>query len=125
MLTIGALAERSGVPATTLRYYDKIGLLPPTALQGGQRRYDERAEAKLTVIATCRAAGFTLEEIGLLYDDRSPGREPSKAMARHKVADIDRQIDQLHRARAIIEWGLRCTCPALDDCTCGVHPDEP
>jgi hypothetical protein len=45
----------------------------------------------------------------------------SKAMARAKLAELDAQVERLHRARTIIEWGLTCTCPTLDDCTCGVH----
>jgi MerR family transcriptional regulator, redox-sensitive transcriptional activator SoxR len=121
-LTIGDVAARSGVPATTLRYYDKVGLLRPTAREGGQRRYDDRAVEKLAVIGTCQAAGFSLDEIALLYDDRTTGRERSKAMARAKLAELDAQVERLHRARAIIEWGLTCSCPTLDDCTCGVHP---
>ncbi|MDE0802109.1 MAG: MerR family transcriptional regulator [Acidimicrobiales bacterium] len=121
----GQLAGDVGVPATTLRYYDKIGLLPPTALQGGQRRYDARAADKVRVIATCQAAGFSLDEIALLYQDRSPGRERSKQLARRKLVEIDAQVERLAHARAVIEWGLRCTCPVLDDCTCGIHPDKP
>lgn len=123
--TIGQVADVTGVPATTLRYYDKIGLLPPTAHQGAQRRYDHRAVDKLAVIATCQSAGFSLDEIALLYQDRSPGREPSKELARRKLREIDEQVRRLAEARAVIEWGLQCTCAALDDCTCGIHPTEP
>lgn len=47
MLTIGEVARRSGVAATTLRYYEQIGLLPAPTRLGGQRRYDEAVLSRL------------------------------------------------------------------------------
>ncbi|OBI04074.1 MerR family transcriptional regulator [Mycolicibacter nonchromogenicus] len=121
-LSIGEVAHRSGVAATTLRYYERIGLLAPPARIGGQRRYDEAVLARLEVIGLCKTAGFALEEIALLFADDAPGRPASKALARAKLAEIDAQLESLSRARAVIEWGMRCTCPSVDSCTCGIHP---
>ncbi len=42
-------------------------------------------------------------------------------MARTKLAEIDARVAELQHARRIIEWGMRCTCPSIDACTCGVH----
>jgi DNA-binding transcriptional MerR regulator len=124
-LTIGELAVQADVAATTLRYYERIGLVHSPARVGGQRRYDESIVARLDVIRLCKAAGFALDEIGLLFADDAPGRPASRALAETKLAEIDGRIAELQRAREIIEWGMRCTCPSIDDCTCGIHGVKP
>jgi MerR family redox-sensitive transcriptional activator SoxR len=120
-LTIGELALQADVAATTLRYYERIGLLQSPARVGGQRRYDDSVVARLEVIRLCKTAGFALDEIQLLFADDAPGRPASRALAETKLAEIDARIAELQRAREIIEWGMRCTCPSIDDCTCGIH----
>lgn len=124
-LTIGEVARRAGVAATTLRYYEQIGLVPPPGRLGGQRRYDDSVLARLEVIRLCKSAGFALEEIQLLFADDAPGRPVSRALAESKLAEIDAQMEALTRARAVIEWGMRCTCPSIDACTCGIHTALP
>jgi DNA-binding transcriptional MerR regulator len=119
--TIGEVARKAGVAATTLRYYERVGLLPAPTRVGGQRRYDDAVLARLEVIRLCKAAGFTLEEIALLFADDAPGRPASRALAASKLADIDARIAELGRAREIVEWGMACTCPSIDVCTCGIH----
>lgn len=123
-LTIGEVARRAGVAATTLRYYEHIGLVPPPARLGGQRRYDDSVLARLEVIGLCKSAGFALDEIQLLFADDAPGRPASRALAEAKLAEIDAQMESLARARDVIEWGMRCTCPSIDACTCGIHPQH-
>jgi MerR family transcriptional regulator, redox-sensitive transcriptional activator SoxR len=124
MLTIGDVARESGVAATTLRYYEQIGLLPAPARLAGRRRYDDSILARLEVIRLCKSAGFALEEIQLLFADDAPGRPASRALAEAKLAEIDEQMTSLARARAVIEWGMSCTCPSIDACTCGIHPSK-
>jgi MerR family transcriptional regulator, redox-sensitive transcriptional activator SoxR len=123
-LTIGDVARRAGVAATTLRYYEQIGLVLPPGRRGGQRRYDEAVLARLEVIGLCKTAGFTLEEIQLLFADDAPGRPASRALAEAKLVEIDAQLESLARARAVIAWGMRCRCPSIDACTCGIHPPK-
>lgn len=124
-LTIGEVARRADVPATTLRYYEQIGLVPPPARVGGQRRYQDSVLARLEVIGLCKSAGFALDEIQLLFADDVPGRPASRALAQAKLAEIDARMESLARARAVIEWGMRCTCPSIDACTCGIHSVGP
>lgn len=124
-LSIGELALRADVAATTLRYYERIGLIQSPARVGGQRRYDDSIVARLEVIRLCKTAGFALEEIQLLFGDDGPGRPASRALAQAKLAEIDTRIAELQRAREIIEWGMRCTCPSIEDCTCGIHTTKP
>lgn len=121
-MTIGEVSRRSGVPATTLRYYEQIGLLSAPARVSGQRRYGEAVLARLGVVGLCKSAGFSLEEIALLFADDAPGRPASRVLALAKLAQIDAQLETLSRARAVIAWGMRCTCPSIDACTCGIHP---
>lgn len=65
MKTVTQVAELTGVSARTLRHYDEIGLLKPTALtEGGYRLYDEVALEKLYLILIYRELGFPLKEIG-------------------------------------------------------------
>ena len=124
-LTIGELARQADVAATTLRYYERIGLIRSPARVGGQRRYDDSVVARLDVIRLCKSAGFALQEIQLLFADDAPGRPASRCLAETKLAEIDARIAELRRAREIIEWGMRCTCPSIDDCTCGIHSAKP
>lgn len=124
-LTIGEVARRTGVAPTALRYYEKVGLLPAPERTGGRRRYDESILVRLEVIRLCKAAGFSLEEIALLMDDDTPGRPVARALAQAKLAEIDAQMASLARARTIVEWGMQCTCPSIDTCTCGIHRSVP
>lgn len=124
-LAIGQLARRAGIAPTTLRYYEKIGLLPGPARVGGQRRYDESTLPRLEVIAMCKIAGFTLDEIAVLFADDVPGRPASRALAQAKLGEIDARIAALVNARAVIEWGMSCTCPSIGACICGVHRAKP
>ncbi|AGP64524.1 MULTISPECIES: helix-turn-helix domain-containing protein [Mycobacterium] len=123
--TIGEISRQTGVAATTLRYYEQIGLVPEPTRRGGQRRYDDSILSRLEVIALCKSAGFSLDEIQLLFADDAPGRPASRALAEAKLAEIDAQLESLARARAVIEWGMRCTCPSIDACTCGIHTAPP
>lgn len=61
----------------------------------------------------------------MLFADDAPGRPVSRALAEAKLAEIDAQMASLARARAVIEWGMRCTCPSIDACTCGIHAALP
>lgn len=124
-MTIGEVARRAGVAQTALRYYEQLGLLPAPERVGGQRRYQESVLVRLEVIRLCKSAGFALDDIAVLMDDNSPGRPAARALAQAKLSEIDEQMAALARARAIIEWGMQCTCPSIDACTCGIHAAIP
>ncbi|MGI9124016.1 MAG: MerR family transcriptional regulator [Mycobacterium sp.] len=125
MLPIGEVARRADVPHTTLRYYERVGLLASPVRVGGQRRYDESVLARLEVIRMCKLAGFSLDEMVLLFTDNAPGRQASRALAEAKLAEIDSRIESLVSARQVIEWGMACTCPSINDCQCGIHRAKP
>jgi DNA-binding transcriptional MerR regulator len=118
-LSIGEVARRSGVAATTLRYYEDSGLLRPPTRVAGRRRYDQSVMTRLEVIGCCKTAGFSLDEIRMLLTDADPGRPVSRSLAKAKLSDIDAQMATLRRAREIIEWALVCPCASVDACECG------
>jgi DNA-binding transcriptional MerR regulator len=118
-LSIGDVVQRSGIAATTLRFYEDAGLLSTPDRVGGRRRYAETVLTRLEVIGLCKAAGFSLGEIRVLLTDDSPGRPGSRSLAETKLADIDTQMATLVRAREIIEWAMKCPCPSVDACHCG------
>jgi len=120
-LSIGEVARRSGVAATTLRYYEDSGLLRPPSRVAGRRRYEQSVMTRLEVIGLCKAAGFSLDEIRLLLTDGDPGRPASRTLAEAKLIDIDAQMATLRRAREIIEWAMNCPCTTVDACNCGTQ----
>ncbi|QKW31843.1 MerR family transcriptional regulator [Nocardiopsis flavescens] len=101
LMRVSELAERSGVAATTLRYYGERGLLPAQRSPAGYRLYDERALDRLAFIATAKNLGLDLDEIGeltALWADRpcsrvkealAPGLERQLARARVRAAELE------------------------------------
>src|SRR5690348_5567266 len=67
VLSIGALAKRTGVSAPTIRYYEEIGLLPQAGRgANGQRVYDDAGVERLTFIKRCRDFGFSIDQVRVL-----------------------------------------------------------
>lgn len=116
LLTIGELVERAGVPTSTVRYYERRGLVLPDAHRSGQRRYRTRTLRRLVFIGMCQDTGMTLEDIeGVLGAEDLEGW---KAIARQRLVALDRQIADLHRARTYLEGALFCPYDhPLTDCS--------
>jgi MerR family redox-sensitive transcriptional activator SoxR len=117
--SIGELADRSGIPATTIRYYERQGLLPEPDRLGGRRQYEPEAEQRLTAIKLAKEAGFSLREIERFVSGFSPSTPPSerwRQMAGIKLAELDRKADEIERMRSVLRRGLACDCLSLDDC---------
>lgn len=104
-LSIGELSERTGVPTTTLRYYDELGLVLPAARAAGRRRYAESAVRDVSVILFFREIGFSLAEIERFL---AGGRQGRREMIDHKLAELTEQQHRIELARAALEHGLRC-----------------
>jgi DNA-binding transcriptional MerR regulator len=114
--TIGALARRTGVAASTLRYYEELGLMPPAARVSGQRRYGEAAVDLVGMILFLRDIGFSLSEIKTLVASRSSSPDAWRELARHKLAELDERISRAHVARVALQHALRCRHEDLLDC---------
>ena len=98
-LSIGQLAERSGVSRSTLRYYEEQGLLQPTARSNaGYRLYDQEAERTLLFIQRAQRLGFSLNDIQLLLTGLERGAlldETIASVAEQRYLQIERQLTEL------------------------------
>ena len=116
VLTIGQLAEQTGVATTALRYYDELGLVRPTARSGGQRRYADEARHEVGVVLLLRDLGFTLAEIARLLTDPPRRRATWESLARSKLDDLDRLIADAQTARTALSHALQCPHGDLTAC---------
>jgi DNA-binding transcriptional MerR regulator len=116
---IGEVAARSGAPASTIRYYEQIGLLPSAGRVNGRRRYDEGIWPKLGVIRLAQQAGFRIAEIHTLLHDFPADAPPAarwQAVAPQKLAELDELIKHIQAMRALLAETLACRCATLEEC---------
>jgi MerR family copper efflux transcriptional regulator len=100
-MRIGELARRSGIPATALRYYEQLGLLPePGRTESGYRVYSEEAADRLAFIRAAQAVGLTLAEVRQVLGVRDAGEAPCRVVTdliEHRHAEVKDKIAQLRR----------------------------
>ncbi|MEQ1613005.1 MAG: helix-turn-helix domain-containing protein [Hyphomicrobiaceae bacterium] len=120
-LPIGALSAETGVNIETIRYYEKIGLIPaPPRTEGRQRVYDAIHLKRLTFIRRGRELGFSLDDIRQLLGlvrghDLTCGEV--KAMTEQHVADIRRKVKDLRKLeRVLTDLAFKCRGNAVPDC---------
>jgi DNA-binding transcriptional MerR regulator len=113
LLSIGELSARTGVPTTTLRYYDELGLVRPAARAAGRRRYAASAVRDVGLILFFREIGFSLTEIGRFMAGE---RQYLREMIDHKLAELAKQQHRIEVARTALEHGRQC--PAGDPMRC-------
>lgn len=103
-MRIGEVAERAGVPAKAIRYYETIGLLPaPDRAANGYRNYADGIIDRLAFIRAAQASGLTLGEIRSIVAFRNRGETPCahvRDLIDQRAADIDRRISELQAIRA-------------------------
>lgn len=118
-MIIGELASKTGIPASTIRYWERIGVLPVPARVSGQRRYTSDSIHRLAVLRLAQACGFRLDEMRHLMhsfgSDTAPPRRWQK-LARKKQEELDTQIAQLKAMRRVVDRVLNCQCAELADC---------
>jgi MerR family transcriptional regulator, copper efflux regulator len=113
-LTIGEVARRAGVATSTVRFYERRGLLPADGRQSGQRRYREATLRRLVFIGMLQDAGLSLDDIGGILDAERV--EDWKAIGRRRFTALDDEIERLQRARTYLDGALLCRYdhPATD-----------
>lgn len=125
-MNISAAAQRSGVPAKTIRYYESIGLMPSTRRQAnGYRDYTEADVHVLSFVKRARGLGFSVEEVGELLNLWRNKRRSSanvKAVAGRHLEVLDRKIEELETMRRTLSRLVeRChgddrpSCPILEE----------
>jgi DNA-binding transcriptional MerR regulator len=114
-LDIAEVARRSGVPASTLRYYEERGLIAPIGRRGLRRLFDPGVLERLALIGLGRAAGFSLDEIArMLAADGRP--DIDRAMLSAKAEELDRTIRTLTVMRDGLRHAVACTAPSHMEC---------
>ena len=130
MTTIGEVAERSGMPAKTIRYYEEIGLIGPAArAENGYRDYDEADVHTLRFVKRARGLGFSIrdcQELLSIYRDRNRASADVKTLALSRIDEIDRKMAELAGMRSTLatlaekcHGDERPDCPILDDLASG------
>ena len=124
-MNIGDAAERSGLPAKTIRYYEDIRLLKPARGDNGYRDYSDEDVHRLRFLQRARSLGFSVEEcrqLLSLYGDRERSSADVKAIAEGKLVEVDRKITALVGLRKTLQHLVhnchgdeRPECPILDE----------
>jgi MerR family redox-sensitive transcriptional activator SoxR len=119
-LTIGLLAERTGVAASALRYYEAEGLIHATRTSGGQRRYTRATLRRVSFIRVAQQVGLRLEEIrealASLPESRTPTEKDWERLSRSWRPRLDAQIALLERLRDRLDGCIGCGCLSLRTC---------
>ncbi|UWR23095.1 redox-sensitive transcriptional activator SoxR [Sulfitobacter sp. S190] len=119
-LSIGALARRTGLAVSAIRYYEAQGLIRPWRNPGGQRRFERSDLRRLSFVMIAQQFGFTLPQIRAQLDMLPGGRTPTKAdWAAISVtfrAELNARIDTLTRLRDNLDGCIGCGCLSLEAC---------
>ena len=114
-LDITEVAQRSGVAASTLRFYEEKGLIASIGRRGLRRLFDPGVLERLALIALARSAGFALDEIALMF---GPDGRPriDRQMLKAKADELDRTIRRLSVMRRSLRHAAACPAPSHMEC---------
>lgn len=112
-LAIGAVADATGLAVTAIRYYDEIGIIEPSSRIGGKRRFASETVGRISFIRRAQDAGFSLDEIARLLDDRSGGWNQ---LVTDKLDELSERRARLDEMIAMIEEMARCGCEVVAEC---------
>lgn len=119
-ITIGALAERTGVAPSALRFYEAEGLIHANRSSGGQRRYARATVRRVSFIRVAQQVGLRLDEIrealASLPDNRTPNEKDWERLSRSWTPRLDAQIAMLERLRDRLQSCIGCGCLSLRHC---------
>ena len=114
-MDIAEVAKQSGVPASTLRYYEEKGLIASTGRRGLRRVFDAGVLERVALIALGRSAGFSLDEIARIF---ATGRKPriDRQMLADKAEELERTIRRLSAMRDGLRHAAACPAPSHMEC---------
>src|SRR5262250_3586397 len=114
-MDISEVARRSGLPASTLRFYEEKGLIASIGRRGLHRVFDPRVLERLAMIALGRSAGFSLDEIALMF---APDGRPriDRQMLAAKAEELDRTIRELSSMRDSLRHAAACPASSHMEC---------
>lgn len=116
VLTIGELAAASGVPTSTIRFWERRDLIRPTTRSGGRRRYDDEVLHEVGVLRLCQDAGFTLAEIHEMKQCASAEPNGWRKFVEAKIVDVAESLARLQKAHEILSHALECRADDITLC---------
>jgi MerR family redox-sensitive transcriptional activator SoxR len=125
LLPIGEVAAHVSVQTSTLRYWERAGLLPAPQRVGGKRRYDLEDLRRVEVIVLAKQLGFSLAEIRVILSgisEQSPPPRLWRELAARKLPEVERMLREAGAMKEILETGMRCECLTLEDCLTAMAP---
>ncbi len=126
-LLIGEVARRAGLSTSALRYYERVGLLPPPARVSKRRIYDSKVIGRIRIILLALDAGFTVKETKTFlsgYPLSSTPAERWRVLAAKKLAELDAQMMRLAQMKSILNDSFQCRCMRIEDCEKYVPPSN-
>ncbi|GLU48682.1 redox-sensitive transcriptional activator SoxR [Nocardiopsis ansamitocini] len=127
-LTIGTVAKRMGIPTSTLRFYEREGLIRSNRTSGNQRRYTRDVLRRVAFIRVSQRVGIPLgmirDVLDLLPEGRTPTQEDWACVSEHWRADLETRIAQLIGLRDKLTDCIGCGCLTLERCTLANPYDE-
>jgi DNA-binding transcriptional MerR regulator len=114
-MDITEVVRRSGVPASTLRFYEEKGLITSIGRRGLRRLFDARVLERLAFIALGRAAGLSLDEIALMFGPDGRPRIDRQVLTA-KAEELDETIRELSAMRDGLRHAAACTAPSHMEC---------
>lgn len=128
LLTVGEAAERSGLPVSTLHFWESKGLIGSVRTAGNQRRFARAELRRIAVIKIGQRAGISLAEIRDMLDtlphDRAVSARSWAALSRRWKLDLDERIARLSALRDSLGQCIGCGCLSLDKCRLRNPNDE-
>ena len=119
-LTVGEIAERSGVAVSALHFYEAQGLIKSTRNAGNQRRFARETLRRVAVIKVAQRLGIPLAAIGTALESLPEGRTPTAAdwnkLSATWRAELDARIEKLQQLRNQLSTCIGCGCLSLKDC---------
>jgi MerR family transcriptional regulator, redox-sensitive transcriptional activator SoxR len=120
VLTIGEVAQRSGVAASALRFYEERGLISSERAGSGHRRFPRPVLRRIAFIVFAQRIGLTLDEIGAELAKLPPARAPTRRdwsrLSSSWTSRIDDRIAELERLKLGLTECIGCGCLSLDRC---------
>jgi len=124
MILIGALARRTGCNIETIRYYERIGLIPKARRRGRYRHYEAEDIGRLNFVRRARELGFTLQEVRALLGLAAGGKrscDQARTLATSHLTDVRARIADLKRMERALAGAVRAcnrgtaaSCPIID-----------
>ncbi len=128
LLTVGEIAQRSGVPVSTIHFYESKGLIASTRNAGNQRRFAAITLRSIAIIKVAQRTGIPLEEIKQTLGRYPPGKKLTaaqwRAMSSRWRDSLNARIERLTRLRDELDSCIGCGCLSLKDCPLRNPADE-